>query len=70
MNKHTPGPWTARPHSKLDDFIVGADGTLIKPTNYEELERATLEANFRLMIAAAPDMLAALEAFQSAIWAS
>ena len=58
---HTQGPWKARTHDRLDDLIIGADGEIVAHL-YEERDREEVEANFAL-IAAAPDMLEALEAF-------
>ena len=60
--KHTPGPWTVReyPHlahpftQSLYEIEFGGEGELICDTVYERSD-----AN---LIAAAPDMLAALEA--------
>ena len=56
---HTPGPWKARTHDRLDDLIIGADGEIVAHL-YEERDREEVEANFAL-IAAAPAMLDALE---------
>ena len=61
--KHTPGPWTVReyPHlahpftKSLYEIEFGGEGELICDTVYERSD-----AN---LIAAAPDMLAALKAF-------
>ena len=55
--KHTPGPWSASPSPTSDGLyhVYKADG------NFLTLEDAEHEANARL-IAAAPDLLAALEA--------
>lgn len=64
--KHTPGPWSICFDGQLD----GADGTrvLFLPfDSYKEFNdlQPTIKANLRL-IAAAPDLLAALE--QAAEW--
>ena len=53
MSKHTPGPWEAREHSDGSHWFVDWDGGW---TAGDELS----EANARL-IAAAPDLLNALE---------
>lgn len=55
-DKHTPGPWKAVPHGSR---IYGPDGYELAATSYEWQRTSTTEANARL-IAAAPDMLAAL----------
>ena len=55
--KHTPGPWTCNANYVTQHYMVwDADG------NYHEMrdEVAEMDANARL-IAAAPDLLAALE---------
>lgn len=59
--KHTPGPW--RTHVVDSTMVIGSDGSEIAQTlgDYESLY-ATMEADANL-IAAAPDLLEALEAF-------
>ena len=63
MNRHTPGPWFVGA-SKIS--VLTEHGTMNVPVPPEEMERPSkvkwpiAEANARL-IAAAPDMLAALE---------
>ena len=55
--KHTPGPWTCNTNYSTQHYMVwDTDG------NYHEMrdEVAEMDANARL-IAAAPDLLAALE---------
>ena len=54
--KHTPGPWSASPSPTSDGLyhVYKADG------NFLTLEDAEHKANARLL-AAAPDLLAALE---------
>lgn len=56
MNKHTAGPW------QLDDdgFIYGEGFIVSDPHSSPEIDIDEREANARL-IAAAPEMLAALE---------
>lgn len=60
--KHTPGPWYVS-SSNFNHIIVSeADGTTVGwTTNYPPPENARGEANAHL-IAAAPDLLEALEA--------
>lgn len=69
--KHTPGPWMAHPYSSVAGCPISAQPDRAKNTIIiaaarsaaaEDLAafRAEIEANARL-IAAAPDMLAALE---------
>lgn len=61
-HKHTRGPWRTGP---VDDTIIkGADGSIIANVDGDYNQPDTwpiMEANARL-IAAAPDLLAALEA--------
>ena len=59
--KHTPGPWTAMLSSGDESWMVAAAMPIARITNYDD--RAA--ANARL-IAAAPDLLAALEAIVEA----
>ena len=57
---HTKGPWTTYIKGGVDGWITAADGNLIAcAVRYE-----SMQANAAL-IAAAPDMLAASEAFMS-----
>ena len=65
MNKHTPGPWhldTARGNTHLSSVFHGKDNRpfLERPWNVAICTGPQSEANARL-IAAAPDLLAALE---------
>lgn len=55
--KHTPGPWTA---SGCDVGTLGPKGRVICWTGQPEVELKEARANARL-IAAAPDMLTALQ---------
>lgn len=70
MNKHTPGPWRveiedgipviwAHPNS-YDIAIVAVDWEPVRHQGPEDIDNGTKAANARL-IAAAPDLLAALE---------
>lgn len=67
MSKHTAGPWRARRISELDENrwgnVTGADKRIVctfMPALYTHRRDAEIGANARL-IAAAPDLLAALE---------
>ncbi len=70
---HTPGPWTVKTHTSWSDLVVYASYSLgqwpicslnkratDKQSNHPEIEGPMQVANARL-IAAAPDLLAALE---------
>lgn len=62
---HTPGPW--RLHEVDDTRVMGADGSWVADMggDYDDaLDWPRMEANARL-IAAAPDMLAAMKAICS-----
>ena len=63
MNKHTPGPWQYSFEGGTVAFIVETDGTTVAKLSVTENSTAhsALPANARL-IAAAPDLLAALKA--------
>ncbi len=57
-SKHTPGPWTIKPYKSWDKRIL-----LPEPSIYvdnDDVDQDEASANARL-IAAAPDLLAALE---------
>lgn len=59
MNKHTPGPW--KTHLTDDTLVVDGNGLVIAHMGGLYLgDDSPMEANARL-IAAAPDLLAALE---------
>lgn len=67
MNKHTPGPWERTPGDSVID--IAADGkhiAIVGSSPYWKRFTATDEADARL-IAAAPDMLAALRNVQRLI---
>lgn len=55
--KHTPGPWKL----KNEGTIVDADGGLIATTGYRVTAIDDQDAPNARLIAAAPDLLAALE---------
>ena len=61
---HTPGPWTVRatPESSNQDFIVCAGRHQIAPVQYSENSEADAT-----LIAAAPDLLAALRSLLDAL---
>lgn len=66
MNKHTPGPWVATAVSEYKWSIHNANGhpaphALVIAPNGDLLRRMRSRANARL-IAAAPELLAALRA--------
>jgi hypothetical protein len=70
MSKHTPGPWRVGNGSLMESGVFSADGkTLVAGThgsarNYRRQEQiAEQDANARL-IAAAPDLLEALQALR------
>jgi len=57
VGRHTPGPWSIEPFDRLDKQI-----TILEPrvlVDFDDVDQVEAEANARL-IAAAPDMLAAL----------
>lgn len=62
MSKHTQGPWQYAFEGGTVAFILEADGTTVAKMSVTENSTAhrTLHANARL-IAAAPDLLEALE---------
>ena len=61
MNKHTPGPWATLPNGD----VVGADGSLIaKIAEPIDMSMSEMWSNSEL-IAAAPDLLAALQQIAS-----
>lgn len=64
MSKHAPGPWMVQRYTNHYGFSVFADGKCIAERWYEieqeEYKAAEIRANARL-IAAAPDLLGALE---------
>ena len=67
-SKHTPGPWRLSPAD--DTVVIDATGSEVAAIDgdYNQPEAWPLmEANARL-IAAAPDMLAALEAIMGERW--
>jgi hypothetical protein len=57
FSKHTPGPWQI--HGTWPDDVVDATGSLVVSA-YGDYESPVTQANARL-IAAAPELLAALE---------
>lgn len=69
-DKHTPGPWTAKPTGPWDGWdgwsVEDAAGTAVCDAHGSQLDGAR-EANARL-IAAAPDLLYALVAARSELW--
>ena len=73
MSKRTPGPWRFEPAGKRLR-VVGARGVWLATAEYApahdvepgDVDRAQAEANARL-IAAAPDLLAALQAMLTAL---
>lgn len=62
MSRHTPGPWTAEGWNNTT--VNAADGSTITaaPGGVRGAKISEIQANARL-IAAAPDLLAALELF-------
>ncbi len=67
MKKHTPGPWY---RGEVDNSIYiweeGGDGGFIAEVSSEDTDAETLVANARL-IAAAPELLEALELCRKAL---
>jgi len=63
MSNHTPGPWSYwsgyNPFDKIEAQVTAEDGDIVIASYNHLIEEG--EANARLM-AAAPDLLAALEA--------
>ena len=60
-SKHTPGPW-----NNSDDGRIYATGEIIADATYGCLPRAETDSNTRL-IAAAPDLLAALQVIANCV---
>jgi hypothetical protein len=60
--QHTPGPWSVRPTTKpvLIDCDLGGTKFAVAGAYHFHVSESTAEANARL-IAAAPDLLAALK---------
>lgn len=56
--KHTPGPWTADPEGEVSVSVQGADGTVVCDVHGGVNDNDNVD-----LITAAPDLLAALEAF-------
>lgn len=67
MSKHTPGPWNVDYSGPARIAIVGAGDRILAFCNLQCEDGDMDEANARL-IAAAPDMLEALEEFDQ--WAT
>lgn len=63
--KHTPGPWRILPTSRPSQFLVVAGDDKMDRHNGDSFSLQFKTANARL-IAAAPDMLEALKAIESA----
>lgn len=63
MSKHTPGPWIAKVHRENLQQVETDDAIVVHWTGFStsDMSPKTCKANAHL-IAAAPDMLAALEA--------
>ena len=57
--KHTPGPWRANDHISPQMTVTGPDGEIVAPLRYCD-GAGRCRADYGL-IAAAPDLLAALE---------
>jgi hypothetical protein len=61
MSKHTPGPWASHYHKTTDTYTIHVEGRSWESWAVAEVGFCTQdEANARL-IAAAPELLAALE---------
>lgn len=63
--KHTPGPWRAEMLTRGSMWVHGADKSIVVCVNWESASDITSEAKDRhwsntVLIAAAPDLLAAL----------
>lgn len=63
MSKHTPGPWTVRGHAIEHDFPETDETMVVGYVEDNGPSGPEAAANARL-IAAAPDLLAALESFE------
>jgi hypothetical protein len=63
MSKHTPGPWRSDEHFACHSMIMAGDEVLAQTDCKRGAALGTDRANARL-IAAAPDMLAALKAWE------
>lgn len=63
--KHTPGPWQAVKNGVCQSAVQASNGTWITHDAGEELSCNEAEANARL-IAAAPELLEALQAMLNA----
>jgi hypothetical protein len=59
MSKHTQGPWTVDGAVATENLDVFGEGGRVAMLDFDDIDADTLEANARL-IAAAPEMLAAL----------
>ena len=66
MSAHTPAPWTVDGTTAAENLDVIGEGGRVAMLDCDDIDADTLEANARL-IAAAPDMLAALQMVE-AIW--
>ena len=66
MSKHAPGPWTAIYHAGFGVLIVSHEGRVARVTSGGDPDYERIDANAYL-IAAAPDMLAALNMALDAI---
>ena len=64
MSTHTPGPWVASPFGDCAYEIVNEVGTAIAEVDGAHEDSARIEANANL-IAAAPELLAALRSARS-----
>ena len=65
--KHTPGPWViTKDHAKAYAFIRPIDGEHSPIATIEWTDSGSIEANAAL-VAAAPDLLAALELCERAL---
>lgn len=65
MTKHTPGPWHVG-CGRASHIVYAADGYAVADAKTFHLKHESADANARL-IAAAPDMLAALELAKSIV---
>jgi hypothetical protein len=66
MSAHTPAPWMVDGTTAAENLDVIGEGGRVAMLDCDDIDADTLEANARL-IAAAPDMLAALQMVE-AIW--
>lgn len=64
MSKHTQGPWTVDGAVATENLDVLGEGGRIAMLDCDDIDAETLKANARL-IAASPEMLAALRVAQS-----